>query len=135
MSRLWHLLRHDRCISFWADDILWHYHQKSNNKISILELLPLAKSNHLPLNGNRVWSKQSVTACPLIQTPTLLTNCKDFYLIWAMFVRVECKWSLRSLGESIDTSQQIKVTAQVWQNIISHSSIFLSAHFYVQAFQ
>lgn len=71
VSQLWHLLLHDRCISFWVDDILWHYHQKSNNKISILEPSPHAKSNHLPLNGNRVGSKQSVTACPLILTRPL----------------------------------------------------------------
>lgn len=65
----WHPLVRDRCIPLAADDILRHYHRKSNNEIGILKPLPHAKSNHLPLHGNRVWVKQSVTASSPTRQP------------------------------------------------------------------
>lgn len=93
---------HDRCIPFAADDILWHYHRKSNDEIGILKPLPHAKSYHLPLDANGEWVKQSVTPSSLTVTcQPPLTKCMDFYLMWGMIGTVECKLSYMSLAESI----------------------------------
>lgn len=55
-----------RCVICGADDILWHYHMKSNNQIGILKPLLCANSNCLPLDA----MSETIRHCLLPHTHT-----------------------------------------------------------------